>query len=417
VRRRLLISTGLIALVAVLVLGVPLGLVGSRLLRQRAEARLEREADAAAVVLGRRLRDGRRVDTGAVAPLARPGHRLLVVLPDGRRLAAGPAVGHDPLSAEAARAGALRVIAFAPAIERTDDVGGVWLAVVVLSLLAVGTAVALALVQARRLAAPMERLAARAGRVAEPGVRVDARPTGIAEVDRIGAALAAADRQVEDVLRREREFSDNASHQLRTPLTGLRMRLEELRALAASDAAVAEADAALAQTDRLMDTIEHLETLARGRAADAAGTDLARVVAEHVAAEWAPRFAAAGRTLRVSAGPGAPARLTPESVRQVVDVLLDNALRHGAGATSVAVVADGAGARLRVRDDGPGVPADRAERLFERGWSSRDGSGVGLAVARELVRREGGDLILARARPACFEVAVPSPNADEPGRR
>jgi signal transduction histidine kinase len=416
VRRRLLISTGLIALVAVLVLGVPLGLVGSRLLRQRAEARLEREADAAAVVLGRRLRDGRRVDTGAVAPLARPGHRLLVVLPDGRRLEAGPAVGHDPLSAEAARAGALRVIAFAPAIERTDDVGGVWLAVVVLSLLAVGTAVALALVQARRLAAPMERLASRAGRVAEPGVRVDAHPTGIAEVDRIGAALAAADRQVEDVLRREREFSDNASHQLRTPLTGLRMRLEELRTLASSDAAVAEADAALAQADRLMDTIEHLETLARGPAPDAAGADLARVVAEHVAAEWAPRFAAAGRALRVSAGAGAPARLTPESVRQVVDVLLDNALRHGAGATSVAVVADGAGVRLRVRDDGPGVPADRAERLFERGWSSRDGSGVGLAVARELVRREGGDLVLARARPACFEVAVPSPDAGERGR-
>jgi signal transduction histidine kinase len=417
VRRRLLISTGLIALVAVLVLGVPLGLVGSRLLRQRAEARLEREADAAAVVLGRRLRDGRRVDPGAVAPLARPGHRLLVVLPDGRRLHAGPAVGHDPLSAEAARAGALRVIAFAPAIERTDDVGGVWLAVVVLSLLAVGTAVALALVQARRLAAPMERLASRAGRVAEPGVRVDAHPTGIVEVDRIGAALAAADRQVEDVLRREREFSANASHQLRSPLTGLRMRLEELRALASSEAAVAEADAALAQADRLRETIEHLETLARGPAPDAAGADLARVVAEHVGAEWAPRFAAAGRALRVSAGAAAPARLTPESVRQVVDVLLDNALRHGAGATSVAVVADGAGVRLRVGDDGPGVPADRAERLFERGWSSRDGSGVGLAVARELVRREGGDLTLARARPPCFEVAVPSPDADGPGAR
>jgi signal transduction histidine kinase len=408
VRRRLLISTGLIALVAVLVLGVPLGIVGSRLLRQRADARLEREADAAAVVLGRRLREGRRVDTGAVATLARPGHRLRVVLPDGRRVDAGPGVGHDPLSAEAARAGALRVIAFAPAIERTDDVGGVWLAVVVLSLLAVGTAVALALVQARRLAAPMERLAARAGRVAEPGIRLKAAPTGIAEVDRIGAALAAADRQVEDVVRREREFSDNASHQLRTPLTGLRMRLEELRALAPSEAAVVEADAALAQADRLMDTIEHLETLARGRAPAGASADLARIVAEHLAAEWAPRFAAAGRPLRMSPGPETTARLTPESARQVVDVLLDNALRHGAGATSVAIVADGARVRLRVRDDGPGVPAERVARLFERGWSSRDGSGVGLAVARELVRREGGDLILAHGRPACFEVELPA---------
>jgi len=408
VRRRLLISTGLIALVAVLVLGLPLGLVGSRLLRQRAEARLEREADAAAVVVGRRLREGRRVDTGAIVALAPPEHRLLVVLPSGRRIVAGGPVGGHPLRAEAARAGAVRVVAFAPAVERSDDVGGVWLAVIVLSLVAVGTAVGLALVQARRLAAPMERLAARAGHVAEPGVRVDAHPTGIAEVDRIGAALADADRQVEDVLRREREFSDNASHQLRTPLTGLRMRLEELRALAASDAAVAEADAALAQADRLMGTIEHLEALARGRRSDAPATDLAGVVTEHVAATWAPRYAAAGRVLATVPGHGVAARLTPETARQVVDVLLDNALRHGAGTTRLVVEPDAQRVRLRVGDEGPGVPPERAARLFERGWSSRDGRGVGLAVARELVRREGGDLILARARPACFEVDLPA---------
>ena len=91
-----------------------------------------------------------------------------------------------------------------------------WLAVIVLSLVAVATAVGLALVQARRLAAPMERLAARVGRVAEPGVSVEAHPTGISELDAIGAALADADRRVEDVLRREREFSDNASHRARS---------------------------------------------------------------------------------------------------------------------------------------------------------------------------------------------------------
>src|SRR3954452_15060298 len=72
-RRRLLLSTGLIALVAVLVLGVPLGLVGTRLLRQRAEARLEREADAAAVALGRPLRAGKPADARAVRAPGRPG--------------------------------------------------------------------------------------------------------------------------------------------------------------------------------------------------------------------------------------------------------------------------------------------------------------------------------------------------------
>jgi signal transduction histidine kinase len=407
VRRRLLLSTGLIALVAVLVLGVPLGIVGTGLLRQRAVARLEREADSAAVVVGRRLRDHRPVNEAAVAELARPGHRLVVVLPGGARVAGGANVGREPLRAEAARAGALRVTALAPAVERTDGAGGVWLAVIVLSLLAVGTAVALALVQARRLAAPMERLARRAGRVADSGVSVDAHPTGIAEIDRIGAALADADRRVEEVLRREREFSDNASHQLRTPLAGLRMRLEELRALASSDAAADEADAAIAQADRLMDTIEHLEALARGRAAEPATADLAQVVAGHVVAAWAPRFAAAGRILTATPSDGVDARLAPETARQVVDVLLDNALRHGAGATAVTVTTDGRWARLRVADDGPGVAPARTAKLFERGWSSGNGGGgVGLAVARDLVRAEGGDLSLARARPACFELVV-----------
>jgi signal transduction histidine kinase len=409
VRRRLLVSTGLIALVAVLVLGVPLGIVGTGLLRQRAESRLEREADAAAVALGRRLRDGRAVDAAMVAAEARAGDRLAVVLPDGRRIAAGADVGAHPLRATAARAGALQVTALGPASERGDDVGGVWLAVIVLSLLAVGTAVGLALLQARRLAAPMERLAAHVGRVAEPDASVDPAPTGIAELDAIGAALADADRRVDEVLRREREFSANVSHQLRTPLAGLRLRLEELRALATTPDAEAEADAALAQADRLMGTIEHLEALARGRKAPAGADDLARVVAAHVATEWAVRFAEAGRRLEVSPDRGVAARVAPETARQLVDVLLDNALRHGAGSTAVTLASAGRWARLRVRDDGPGVPADRAERLFERGFSSSEnGGGVGLAVARDLVRREGGDLRLVAARPACFEAVVPA---------
>jgi signal transduction histidine kinase len=132
------------------------------------------------------------------------------------------------------------------------------------------------------------------------------------------------------------------------------------------------------------------------------------VVSEHVAATWAPRYAAAGRVLATVSDHRVAARLTPETARQVVDVLLDNALRHGAGTTRLVVEPDAQRVRLRVGDEGPGVPRERAARLFERGWSSRDGRGVGLAVARELVRREGGDLILARARPACFEVDLPA---------
>jgi signal transduction histidine kinase len=404
VRRRLLSSTGLIALVAVLVLGVPLGAVGSRLLAQRTEQRLEREADAAAVKLERRLRAGGTVTAADVAAVAAAGHRLQLTLPGGRRVEAGAAVGEDPIRVSGS--GPLTVTVLAPRTERVEDTGGVWLAVIVLSLAAVAAAVGLALLQARRFAGPMERLARRASTVGH-GNGPPAWPSGLAEVDRISDALDAADRRIAELLRREREFSANASHQLRGPLAGLRMRLEELRAIADDDDERAEAEAALAQADRLQIVIEHLETLARGRDDLPERLDVAALAAEHVARDWAARFAAAGRELELRADGPVPARAGEETIRQVLDVLLDNALRHGEGPTTLVLGARGNTARIVVRDSGPGVRAEDAERLFDRHFST-GGSGVGLAVARDLVRREGGELRLAGRRPAAFEAVLPA---------
>ncbi len=94
-------------------------------------------------------------------------------------------------------------------------------------------------------------------------------------------------------------------------------------------------------------------------------------------------------------------------MRQLLDVLLENALRHGEGATAVVVAPRGATARIVVRDSGPGVAAEDAERLFDRHFTT-GGSGVGLAVARELAQREGGELRLAGRRPAAFEAVLPA---------
>jgi signal transduction histidine kinase len=403
-RRRLLVSTTSIALAAVLLLGIPLGVIGSRLLTQSAEQRLEREADTAAARIAAARREGRPVDAALLAELADPGHRLELRLPDGRVVAGGARLDGRVVRVQAGDARA-RVTVLAPAHERTERIGGVWLAVVVLSVAALVLAVGLGVLQGRRLAGPLEALARRTAALGSgPPAR---RASEIAEIAAVEKALADAEERVAALLQREREYSANVSHQIRSPLTGLRMRLEELFALAASDEARDEAAAAIVQVDRLLATIGELEAHARGHEGRPSTLDLAALAHDHVEHDWRERFARAGRTLAVEAPDAALVALEPGPGRQVVDILLDNALQHGGGATSLRIDADGgAWARLAVEDAGAGIPSGQEARIFERRHSLTGGSGVGLALARDLVRAAGGELSLARSSPPRFEVRL-----------
>jgi signal transduction histidine kinase len=409
VRRRLLRSTLAIALVAVVVLGVPLGVVGTQLLHQRADMRLERRADAVALRVARAESAGTPVTAALVADLL-PRDQAVEVTIDGRRLTLGRQPPAGALRVTSGDGGPLRATLLAPPGVRGDDVGTVWLAIAGLAVLALGAAVGLATVQARRLAAPLEELSRRVERVGEPAY--DDRPVAgnVPEIDRVQVALNRADDRLADLIRREREFTANASHQLRTPLTGLRMRLEEIRVLARDHEMTSEADAAMTQVDRLVTTIEHLETTARRRDDAPRPVDVADLVAEHVeAGRWPVRLREAGRELEVAVTPPLRARVDPETVRQVLDVLLQNALQHGSGPVRVATARQGAFARLRVVDDGrAGGPA--ADRIFARGVGS--GSGIGLTVARELARRDGGDLLLRDAATTTFEALFPADDGD-----
>jgi len=406
-RRRLLVSTALIAAAAVLLLGVPLGIVGTRLLQQSATQRLEREADRAATRLAEQRAEGRPIDAALLTEVAAPGHRLEVTLRSGRVVSGGdPVAGRGQRVAADGPAGFRRVVAIAPGNESAERLGTVWLAVGLLSLMAVLAAIVLALVQARRLARPLERLAGRAAGVGHPGFAAQHRLSGVPEVDAVEQALTGADARIGDLLRAEREFSANASHQLRSPLTGLRLRLEEIGGLAGDGPIAEEAAAAQGQADRLMETIEHLEAVGRRREAAGASADLAAVAAEQVEV-WRPRFDAAHRLLAVHVPDEAPVALAAEAIRQLVDVLLDNALEHGAGATALSVATGPGWSRLAVEDEGPGVADAARELVFLRGHSAAGGSGVGLALARDLVRRGGGELSVRRG--ARFEAVLPAP--------
>jgi signal transduction histidine kinase len=407
VRQRLLLTTGAIALVAVLALGVPLGIVGMRLLRSDTVRRLQREADAAGSVIAAARAAGRPITADRVRDLAREGHRLQVKVPGGGKIEAGAKLKGDVLRAES---GDDQVTAIAPLAEAREDAKEVWLAVAVLALGATAVAVLLAVVQARRLAMPVERLAARSARLADLHEEAPPAPTGIRELDNLGAALAAASTRIGDMVRREREFSANAAHQLRTPLAALRLRLEELAELTASSpVAHAESTAALVQADRLAAVIEEVERLARDAAGGDAACDLAAVVREH-GAIWATAAHRSGRVLRTTASPSALVQLGAETARQILDVLVDNALVHGDGEIDINCAASRDGmVAMDVRDDGGAV---LGEEIFERGRSSTGSAGLGLPLARTLARRAGGELSIAG--PATLRLSVPVLNERGP---
>jgi protein-histidine pros-kinase len=184
----------------------------------------------------------------------------------------------------------------------------------------------------------------------------------------------------------------DASHQLRTPLSGLRLRLEEARAVARDREVEEEIDGALAEVDRLAAIVAELLLLSQAGEVDAP--------AEQVDLADAARRAAArfdGRVATMSGAPVPPVRCAPADLDRALDALIENALHYGGGEVTL-VPRPGA---VDVLDEGPGIDPDELEDVFERfhrgrtGRSGPPGTGLGLPIARELMRRWGGDVRLA----------------------
>jgi len=227
----------------------------------------------------------------------------------------------------------------------------------------------------------------------------------VPELDELGEALTTTAGRLGDAMQRERSFSGHASHQLRTPLTGLRVTLEsELLAPRADPRAVVED--CLAITDRLERTIDDLLLLAR-RPRGTERLDLARVL-QHVHDQWPRLFDAAHRELRVvDDGPtGTAVVASTAAVVQALDVLIDNALRHGTGLVTLRVARSERAVTLAVSDGGPATePAVRSA-----------GRGIGLELATGLIESDGGRLIHPSVdRPTTYELVLPSGPSRPPG--
>jgi len=269
----------------------------------------------------------------------------------------------------------------------------------------VGTGVAL--LTARRLVTPLTDVARRAARLGSGDFRTFRRRYGVAELDRVADVLDSSAQDIAALIGRERDLASDISHQLRTRLTGLRLRLEELADY--PDPKVAEeVREALEQTDRLVTVVDDL--LANARSERASGASEITLVDElsEIEVEWGPRLQEQGRTLSVRCPRDIQVRATPGRLREAIGVLMENSLRHGAGVVGLTVRTPtrgpGSMVVLEVADEGAGIPDALVTHVFDRGISTASSTGIGLGLARAFVEADGGRLELRRASPPVFAI-------------
>jgi signal transduction histidine kinase len=412
-QRRLLISTVAVAVVAVLLLGLPVAFVLSQF--QVTEASKELSHDAANLAGGLQARVNDGLPAGAYQ-LARSmaGRYVLVRQVNAKTVHVGsrPPRRHTVI-------GQASTADFSVTIEADNSYvrGKVYRSLLLmgaLALLAIAVAVVLALLQARRLVRPLEELAGAADRLGSGDARPLGRRYGVQELDRVAEGLDGSAQRITDLLSAERDFAVDASHQLRTPLTALSMRLEEMIAAADyPDVVREEGAAALAQTERLTNVVGQLLGQARrsiARAPTLASVD--EIVAQQVV-EWEPAFRRVNRKLEVTGDKGLYAYATPGGAAQVIATLLDNALVHGGGAVTIRTSQTRRSVVVEVRDEGGGVPPELVPRIFERSVSGAPGgTGLGLALARTVAAADGGQVVLVRPRPAVFALFLPHGTAE-----
>jgi signal transduction histidine kinase len=255
---------------------------------------------------------------------------------------------------------------------------------------------------ARRIALPIRRLDRAARSVAEGDLDTAVAVEGSSEQRALGRAFNEMTQRIKRLLRSQQDFVADASHQLRTPLTGLRLRLENLADRFRGDGPTAtELDAAMTEIDRLSQIVEELLILSRAGEHELPGerVDLGEAAAR---AEERWREAARERGVTLGARPAnapAPAWCAPADLDRAIDVLVENALRYSPRGGTVTIAA-GAG-RVEVLDEGPGLEPGEERVVFERfhrgsaGRREPSGTGLGLPIALELTRQWGGSVSLA----------------------
>ncbi len=303
----------------------------------------------------------------------------------------------------------------APARVVSDRIGDQERGLVLVALISLLIASAVAWWFATTVTRPIRRLQATTQTLASGDLTTRASDDdGPPEVRDLAVSFNAMAARLQQLVERQRAFAGTASHQLRTPLTALRLRLEQLASASEHDPTSSRyVDAAIEETDRLHRMIEGLLALSRAEqnAGSAGPVDLVAIVRDRVA-HWEPLAAERGVTIEVGLPPDARSIAVGGAVEQIVDNLVDNALDVSPVDSTLRLVVNAAGDlyELHVIDAGPGLSLADREAAFERFWrgtrAAAGGSGLGLAIVRQLAEAGGGAARLADAQGGGLDAVV-----------
>jgi signal transduction histidine kinase len=456
-RARLVLAAAYLLAAVVVALTVPLALSVDR----RATSELESDLVANATVLSARVADLVRLDaTNRLTEVIRQatagaGARTVVVDEMGGLLADtdGSAAGEPFATPErpefqAAFDGRVDVrerhsdtlgedllLVTAPVIDRGETIGALrvsaplgevdssvrssWLALALIGLAVVAAGLVLAWIMAGSIARPVEKLRAAAGRLGRGDLNARVEPEGPQEIDELGRSFNRMAGELSSNLAAQRDFVANASHQLRTPLTGIKLRLEAIRA--EGGAAAEQAARAEGELDRLSMLVDDLLALARAAADQAPGEVIELGDAVRAAGQrWAEPAAEADHELSIADGTGGPVWAARVDVAHMLDNLLENAIRYSPPGSRIEVALERHGGRTGfvVADNGPGIPAGERERVFERFYrgaertSAGSGTGLGLAIVVELAGRWNGRVELLEGPGTRIRATFPPASTD-----
>lgn len=406
-RRRLIVAFVLLASCIIAAYGIPRATMIIDQVHATESHRAGKMATFLSFVVAEREKTG-PVTEEFLSQMLSDGERATYLPADRPPIEVGAAPGEGEISesADVAGGGSLTYARSAEAVSQRAAEAVRPVAVLGIVLLAASVIVAVLL--SRRLSRPFVELADTARTIGRGGIAPRAKDLRIPEARAIDMALRESAQTLEKRIRREHEFAANASHQLRTPITALRLELEDLTLWPQTPPAVRDQlDHAIREIDRLTDAIAQLLELARS---DSINTDASEPLAEMLrgaAARWTPQATALKRRI-VIGDIDAALGSTPTAASQILDVLLHNALVHGRGTVTVTGLRRAGYNTVQVSDEGerPGGNVVFERRPDKR--SATSGEGIGLALSAEIAESLGGHLLLEGDETTTFSLMLPA---------